>query len=60
MMFQSKGLLTSSRVKTIPISALDGDNLIERSEKATWYEGWLNRDGVSVGGWTLIDAIDAL
>lgn len=44
-------------VPIIPISARDGDNIVEKSPNSPWYKGW-NRGGQS--GTTLLEALDAL
>ena len=48
-------------VPFIPLSASHGDNVIEASERMSWYQGWSidRRDG-SVTGKTLLEALDAI
>ncbi|KUJ09877.1 uncharacterized protein LY89DRAFT_597335, partial [Mollisia scopiformis] len=43
-------------IPIIPISALHGDNIVEKSPKCPWYDGWktLDRSGMS-----LLEALDA-
>lgn len=48
------------RIPIIPFSGFDGDNLVEKSDKAPWYKGWkanVSRNEV-VEGWTIYDALE--
>jgi len=45
----------TENVPVVPISALHGDNVVEKSSKCSWYKGW-KRTGQS--GFTLLEALD--
>jgi elongation factor 1-alpha len=48
------------KVPFIPYSGFNGDNLVDRSDKAPWYKGWkanLNAKEVAEG-YTIVDALD--
>ena len=50
------------KVPVIPYSGYHGDNLVIKSEKASWYKGWtanLNKD-TTIKGWTVLDALNDL
>jgi elongation factor 1-alpha len=50
------------QVPFIPYSGFQGENLVNKSEKASWYKGWkanLNKETV-VEGFTLYDALEKL
>ena len=50
------------KVPVIPYSGYHGDNLVIKSEKASWYKGWtanLNKD-TTIKGWTILDALNDL
>lgn len=48
------------KVPFIPYSGFNGDNLVEKSDKAPWYTGWVANLGPKqkVTGFTLVDALD--
>ena len=48
------------KVPFIPYSGFNGDNLVEKSDKAPWYKGWSANLGPKqkVTGFTLVDALD--
>ncbi|XP_049890863.1 elongation factor 1-alpha-like [Epinephelus moara] len=48
-------------VPFVPISGWNGDNMLEASEKMSWFKGWLieRKDG-NISGKTLFDALDAI
>merc|ERR1712244_3749 len=48
------------RVPFIPYSGFNGDNLVEKSDKAPWYKGWAANLGPKqkVTGFTLVDALN--
>merc|ERR1712008_265810 len=48
------------KVPFIPYSGFHGDNLVEKSDKAPWYKGWVANLGPKqkVTGFTLVDALD--
>merc|ERR1712137_924364 len=48
------------KVPFIPYSGFNGDNLIEKSDKAPWYKGWTANLGPKqkVSGFTLVDALN--
>lgn len=58
-MLQSIGY-KPKKVPFIPFSGFNGDNLVERSDKAPWYKGWTaNRSPKEkVSGFTLLDAMN--
>ncbi|XP_069751801.1 elongation factor 1-alpha 1-like [Narcine bancroftii] len=46
-------------VPFVPISGWNGDNMLERSSKMTWFKGWsINRKNDSASGFTLLEALD--
>ncbi|XP_033726922.1 elongation factor 1-alpha-like [Pecten maximus] len=48
-------------VAFIPISGWHGDNMIEPTEKMTWYKGWaIERKEGNASGKTLLEAIDSI
>lgn len=52
-------LNTFDRVPIIPVSAIQGDNLVELSPKCSWYDGWAKEGhGESKTGTTLLEALD--
>mmetsp|Transcript_6382 Transcript_6382/g.13914 ORF Transcript_6382/g.13914 Transcript_6382/m.13914 type:complete len:454 (-) Transcript_6382:122-1483(-) len=48
------------KVPFIPYSGFNGDNLVEKSDKAPWYKGWEANRGPKqkVTGFTLLDALN--
>jgi len=48
------------KVPFIPYSGFNGDNLVEKSDKASWYKGWTanKTPKVKVTGFTLVEALD--
>jgi elongation factor 1-alpha len=48
------------KVPFIPYSGFNGDNLVEKSDKAAWYKGWEANLGPKqkVTGFTLVDALN--
>jgi len=48
------------KVPFIPYSGFNGDNLVEKSDKAAWYKGWeANRSPKEkISGFTLLDALN--
>ena len=48
------------KVPFIPYSGFNGDNLVERSDKAPWYKGWQANISpkVKVTGYTILDALN--
>jgi elongation factor 1-alpha len=48
------------KVPFIPYSGFHGDNLVEKSDKASWYKGWTANLGPKqkVTGFTLVEALD--
>merc|ERR1712232_1550653 len=48
------------KVPFIPYSGFNGDNLVEKSDKAAWYKGWTANKGPKqeVTGFTLVDALN--
>jgi len=51
----------SENIAFIPISAWQGDNMIESTEKMPWYEGWsIEREEGNASGKTLLEALDAI
>jgi len=48
------------KVPFIPYSGFNGDNLVEKSDKAAWYKGWTANKGPKqkVTGFTLVEALD--
>ena len=50
------------QVPFIPYSGFHGENLVEKTDKMSWYKGWkanLNKDTV-IEGFTLYDALEKL
>ncbi|KAF8566126.1 hypothetical protein P879_05826 [Paragonimus westermani] len=48
-------------VPFVPISGWNGDNMLEKSDKMTWFKGWkIERKSGSVTGHTLFQALDAV
>jgi len=51
----------SATVPFVPISGWHGDNMVEPSEKMTWYKGWsVERKEGNASGKTLLEALDAV
>merc|ERR1712127_932125 len=50
------------KVPFIPYSGFNGDNLVVKSDKASWYKGWTanKTPKVKVTGFTLVEALDKL
>jgi len=49
----------AAEVPFIPVSALNGDNLIELSPRCSWYNGWVKHgQGEPRSGTTLLEALD--
>jgi elongation factor 1-alpha len=48
------------KVPFIPYSGFNGDNLVEKSDKAAWYKGWSANTNpkTTITGFTLVDALD--
>jgi len=48
------------KVPFIPYSGFNGDNLVEKSDKAPWYKGWTAnlKPKVQITGFTLLDALN--
>ena len=48
------------KVPFIPYSGFNGDNLVEKSDKAAWYKGWTAnlKPKVTITGFTLLDALN--
>ena len=48
------------KVPFIPYSGYNGDNLVERTDKAPWYKGWNANVSpkVTIEGYTLLDALN--
>ena len=48
------------KVPFIPYSGYNGDNLVEKSDKAPWYKGWKANVSpkVTVEGYTILDALN--
>jgi len=48
------------KVPFIPYSGFNGDNLVEKSDKAPWYKGWEAnlKPKVKVTGFTILDALN--
>jgi len=48
------------KVPFIPYSGFNGDNLVEKSDKAPWYKGWTAnlKPKVTVTGFTLVEALN--
>jgi len=48
------------KVPFIPYSGFNGDNLVEKSDKAPWYKGWTAnlKPKVKITGFTIVDALD--
>mmetsp|Transcript_31783 Transcript_31783/g.45183 ORF Transcript_31783/g.45183 Transcript_31783/m.45183 type:complete len:452 (+) Transcript_31783:43-1398(+) len=48
------------KVPFIPYSGFNGDNLVEKSDKAPWYKGWVAnlKPKVKVTGFTVVDALN--
>jgi len=48
------------KVPFIPYSGFNGDNLVEKSDKAPWYKGWTanKTPKVKITGFTLVEALD--
>ncbi|KAF7255212.1 hypothetical protein EG68_08391 [Paragonimus skrjabini miyazakii] len=45
----------------VPISGWNGDNMLEKSDKMTWFKGWkIERKSGSATGHTLFQALDAI
>merc|ERR1712107_584701 len=48
-------------VAFVPISGWNGDNMIEASDKMSWYKGWkVERKEGNASGMTLLEALDAV
>ena len=48
-------------VPFVPISGFHGDNMVEPSEKMTWYKGWsVERKEGNAKGMTLLEALDSI
>merc|ERR1719369_1038271 len=48
-------------VAFVPISGWHGDNMLESSEKMTWFKGWkVERKEGNASGTTLLEALDAI
>jgi len=51
----------SAAVPFVPISGWHGDNMLEPSEKMTWFKGWnIERKEGNTSGKTLLEALDAV
>ncbi|CAF1618020.1 unnamed protein product, partial [Didymodactylos carnosus] len=51
----------SAAVPFVPISGWHGDNMLEASEKMTWFKGWnIERKEGNATGKTLLEALDAV
>jgi elongation factor 1-alpha len=48
------------KVPFIPYSGFNGDNLVDKSDKAPWYKGWTAnlKPKVQITGFTLLDALN--
>lgn len=48
------------KVPFIPYSGFNGDNLVEKTDKAPWYKGWVANlsPKVTVSGFTILDALN--
>jgi len=48
------------KVPFIPYSGFNGDNLVEKSDKAAWYKGWTANTNpkTKITGFTLVDALN--
>lgn len=48
------------KVPFIPYSGFNGDNLVEKSDKAAWYKGWTANINPkkAISGFTLVDALN--
>ena len=48
------------KIPFIPYSGFNGDNLVEKSEKAPWYNGWEANlsPKIKVAGFTILDALN--
>jgi len=48
------------KVPFIPYSGFNGDNLVEKSDKAPWYKGWTAnlKPKVKITGFTIVDALN--
>merc|ERR1712137_1505985 len=48
------------KVPFIPFSGYNGDNLVQRTDKAPWYKGWTAnlKPKVKVSGFTIVDALN--
>ena len=48
-------------IPVVPISGWNGDNMLVKSEKMTWFKGWnIERKEGNASGTTLIEALDAI
>lgn len=48
-------------VAFVPISGWHGDNMLEQSQKMSWYKGWnIERKEGKASGTTLLDALDSI
>jgi len=47
--------LDTENIPVIPVSASNGDNVVEKSSKGSWYRGWTKRDQRGV---TLLEALE--
>jgi len=58
-MLQSIGF-KPKKIPFIPYSGYNGDNLVEKSEQASWYKGWKANISpkVTVEGFTILDALN--
>merc|ERR1719183_967012 len=48
------------KIPFIPYSGFNGDNLVQKSDKAPWYKGWTANRGPKqkITGFTLLDALE--
>jgi len=49
--------MSTENIPIIPVSALHGDNVVDKSPKSSWYQGWKTSNQ---SGTTLLEALDAL
>jgi len=49
-------------VAFVPISGWHGDNMLEKSDKMSWFKGWskTTKEGGDVSGFTLLDALNSI
>merc|ERR1711937_641001 len=45
-------------VPFVPISGFQGDNMIEKSDKMSWFDGWKVEKPKAASGFTLLEALD--